>query len=113
MFISEMFDHADYTTTPATTESKKITSQNDPCWSGYRMVGKKDSGGKKVPNCVPVAEDNSMSDVIQARGYINQAIRNPDSKHEYFNFLKSLRTKHGVEYSTHVHQQAAKLAKGF
>jgi hypothetical protein len=25
----------------------------DPCWKGYQMVGMKDKGGKKVPNCVP------------------------------------------------------------
>ncbi len=25
-----------------------------PCWSGYEMIGMKDKGGKKVPNCVPV-----------------------------------------------------------
>ena len=35
------------------TEEKK----NDPCWKGYEMVGMKDKGGKKVPNCVPVKED--------------------------------------------------------
>jgi hypothetical protein len=25
----------------------------DPCWKDYEMVGMKDKGGKKVPNCVP------------------------------------------------------------
>ena len=24
------------------------------CWSGYKQVGMKDKGGKKVPNCVPI-----------------------------------------------------------
>ena len=24
------------------------------CWSGYKQVGMKDKGGKRVPNCVPV-----------------------------------------------------------
>jgi hypothetical protein len=24
------------------------------CWAGYKQVGMKDKGGKKVPNCVPV-----------------------------------------------------------
>jgi len=24
------------------------------CWSGYKQVGMKDKGGRKVPNCVPV-----------------------------------------------------------
>lgn len=31
--------------------------KNDPCWKGYEMVGKKNKGGKKVPNCVPVKKD--------------------------------------------------------
>ena len=113
MFISEMFEHADYTTKTTTVEAKKISSSDDPCWNGYRMVGAKSKGSKEVPNCVPVKEDNSMSDVLRAREYINHAVRDPNTKHEYFDFLKSLRTKHGAEYSTHVHQQAAKLAKGF
>ena len=25
----------------------------DPCWKGYKMVGKKTKNGKQVPNCVP------------------------------------------------------------
>ena len=24
------------------------------CWSGYKQVGMKNKGGKKVPNCVPI-----------------------------------------------------------
>jgi hypothetical protein len=24
------------------------------CWSGYKQVGMKEKGGKKVPNCVPI-----------------------------------------------------------
>jgi hypothetical protein len=24
-----------------------------PCWKNYEMVGMKEKGGKKVPNCVP------------------------------------------------------------
>ena len=34
-------------------ETKKITAKNDPCWSGYHMVGTKKNGAKPVPNCVP------------------------------------------------------------
>jgi hypothetical protein len=28
------------------------------CWEGYKQVGMKDKGGKMVPNCVPINEDN-------------------------------------------------------
>lgn len=31
----------------------KISKTEDPCWSGYHMVGKKKNGGRTVPNCVP------------------------------------------------------------
>jgi len=27
--------------------------EKDPCWTGYKQVGMKKKGGKKVPNCVP------------------------------------------------------------
>jgi hypothetical protein len=32
---------------------KKMSSSDDPCWKGYKMVGTKKKGGKEVPNCVP------------------------------------------------------------
>jgi hypothetical protein len=31
----------------------KITKSEDPCWSGYHMVGTKKKNGREVPNCVP------------------------------------------------------------
>jgi hypothetical protein len=31
----------------------KITKSEDPCWTGYHMVGKKKKNGREVPNCVP------------------------------------------------------------
>lgn len=30
----------------------------ETCWEGYKQVGMKDKGGKMVPNCVPVNEDD-------------------------------------------------------
>jgi len=30
-----------------------IAKKKGPCWSGYKMIGMKKKGGKKVPNCVP------------------------------------------------------------
>jgi hypothetical protein len=30
----------------------------ETCWDGYRQVGMKDKGGKMVPNCVPINEDD-------------------------------------------------------
>lgn len=34
----------------------KISKSEDPCWSGYHMVGTKKKGGRTVPNCVPGAK---------------------------------------------------------
>jgi hypothetical protein len=47
----------------------------DPCWTGYQMVGMKNKGGKKVPNCVPTKEE-----VVQ-EGRPSQ--RHPLEGHEY------------------------------
>jgi hypothetical protein len=38
-----------------------------PCWDGYEMIGFKNKGGKKVPNCVPIeAADQMRSTVLEA-----------------------------------------------
>ena len=29
-----------------------VTEKANPCWDGYEMIGWKNKGGKKVPNCV-------------------------------------------------------------
>ena len=34
---------------------------NEDCWTGYKQIGMKDKGGRQVPNCVPVNEDNNQS----------------------------------------------------
>jgi len=52
-----------------------------------------------------------MSDIVTARALIGQALADPRQSYKYFNFIKMLRKNQGPEYSTHVHQQAVKLAK--
>lgn len=37
-------------------ENKEMKGE-DPCWSGYEMIGKKKKNDKEVPNCVPVKEE--------------------------------------------------------
>ncbi len=50
-------------------EQKKMSSEENPCWEGYEMVGFKTKNGKKVPNCVPISEENlSMKDELAAFG---------------------------------------------
>jgi hypothetical protein len=38
------------------TEEERMKGK-DPCWDDYEMVGHKNKGGRKVPNCVPKNED--------------------------------------------------------
>jgi hypothetical protein len=66
-FFSEMNDQIDPETEKKVVEkavNNKITinpklgeSKSDPCWKGYKQVGMKMKGGKKVPNCVSVSEE--------------------------------------------------------
>jgi hypothetical protein len=35
---------------------------NEACWEGYKQVGMKDKGGKMVPNCVPINEEDIIED---------------------------------------------------
>lgn len=56
-------------------------------------------------------EDTQLSDIITARELIGRALRNTAEKHKYFDFLKYIRSKHGADYSTQVHQKASQLAR--
>ena len=47
-----------------------LEESKDPCWKGYEMIGMKKKGGKKVPNCVPVKEDNELQEAaVDAKGH--------------------------------------------
>jgi hypothetical protein len=35
----------------------------EACWKGYRQAGMKDKGGRMVPNCVPVGEQEMEEDL--------------------------------------------------
>jgi hypothetical protein len=35
----------------------------EACWTGYRQAGMKDKGGRQVPNCVPVSEQEMEEDL--------------------------------------------------
>jgi hypothetical protein len=39
-----------------------MTEEEDPCWDDYKMVGMKEKGGKKVPNCVPKIDEAEQID---------------------------------------------------
>ena len=57
-------------------------------------------------------ESADYGHIVTARELIGRSLADPkNEKHRYFEFLKYLRNKAGKEYSTLVHQHAAKLAK--
>ena len=39
-------------------EGKSNLNEKKPCWAGYKQVGMKQKGGKEVPNCVPINEND-------------------------------------------------------
>ena len=43
----------------------------EACWKGYKAIGVKDKGGRKVPNCVPVSEQPTQpeSKLTHKRGH--------------------------------------------
>jgi len=43
-------------------KSDEKKGKGDPCWDGYEMVGMKDKGGRRVPNCVPSSTKKSACD---------------------------------------------------
>jgi hypothetical protein len=45
---------------PHYNDSLKEAMQADPCWAGYKMVGKKKKNGREVPNCVKEEEEHHV-----------------------------------------------------
>jgi len=41
------------TTKKSTSKKNAVKKKDDPCWKGYKKVGTKTKGGKKVNDCVP------------------------------------------------------------
>ena len=46
----------------------ELKDADDPCWDGYEMVGFKTENGKKVPNCVPIADLSEVADELIEMG---------------------------------------------
>tara|TARA_R110001606_G_C15389755_1_gene651387 strand:+ start:1904 stop:3523 length:1620 start_codon:yes stop_codon:yes gene_type:complete len=48
-------------TKPASSDLLKLEDVIKECWKNYKQVGMKEKGGKQVPNCVPVKENNTKN----------------------------------------------------
>jgi hypothetical protein len=48
---------------------------HEACWEGYKQVGMKNKGGKKVPNCVPMEEEvrDTYDDEVEKRNDASRA----------------------------------------
>lgn len=59
---------------------KTLTEEKKPCWKGYEMVGWKMKGGKKVPNCVPIKEEEESKE----NKPLNKPFRLPSGSNKKF-----------------------------
>ena len=82
--------------------------EEDPCWSGYQMVGMKKKDGKEVPNCVPEGqelEENFAVHMAVAKGIQNAKLKNPETK-------RDVRVTTALKDKQHpVHKQAKSLVQ--
>jgi hypothetical protein len=102
-------------------QKQGVTEDNDPCWKGYEMIGMKKKGGRKVPNCVPVKEEEQIDELSRKTlgSYIKKASDSrADNQADFDRFEKfKNQKKMGKAYRTVINrrtgiQQAAdKLAK--
>ena len=44
---------------------KYIAEDENPCWDGYEQIGMKEKDGKKVPNCVPIQQENENIELYE------------------------------------------------
>ena len=48
---------------------------DEDCWTGYRQAGMKKKGDRMVPNCVPVEEDQELTEVDMSPGALQKWAR--------------------------------------
>ena len=59
-----------------------IDEARGSCWVGYKQVGMKDKGGRKVPNCVKEVTEIFYEDNGEAHGYTLEYLRLPEDINE-------------------------------
>jgi hypothetical protein len=45
---------------------EEVSKMENPCWKGYKAYGTKNKGGKEVPNCVPVNEEEDIEEIYES-----------------------------------------------
>ena len=63
-------------------EGKQMKEARGTCWVGYKQVGMKDKGGRKVPNCVKETTEIFYEENGQSHGYTLEYLRLPEDINE-------------------------------
>ena len=68
---------------------------NEACWKGYKQIGMKKKGGKKVPNCVPEEEEIDEESEYEGRKVkLNKPIRTSENPNKKFKvYVKNAKGK--------------------
>jgi hypothetical protein len=48
-----------------------LESRKNPCWKGYKQIGTKLKGSRKVPNCVKVNEQEVLDEFDRTAFYLD------------------------------------------
>lgn len=93
------------TKSPELEKFVKEDEEENPCWSGYEMVGMKDKDGKKVPNCVPKEdvnenEENGEDIIRKSFKRLSSDLEFSKMAQAYENLLKMKRNKQQAKKST-------------
>ena len=62
-------------TKPLVVVGRKGRTMNEACWVGFKQVGMKDKGGRKVPNCVKEITEIFYEENGKGRGYTFEYLR--------------------------------------
>ncbi len=65
-------------------KSDEKKRKGDPCWDGYEMVGMKDKGGRRVPNCVPSSTKKSACDCSSCNTLVASLLSKAKKKEKPF-----------------------------
>ena len=63
-------------------KDKTMKEARGTCWVGYKQVGMKDKGGRKVPNCVKETTEIFYEENGQSHGYTLEYLRLPEDINE-------------------------------
>lgn len=72
----------------------EFIAEKDPCWKGYKQLGVKDKEGKKVPNCVPIKEEDDIPSTEylseeHENVTLNKPFRTPGKKKKFAVYVKN------------------------